>query len=153
MRNLSERKRTIGCTFGGHMVCLRTEILLLAVLIAVVFLCLSALAGDNPPETRSAALNIRSEDLAVQPPAANWISYNGDYSGRRFSGLAEINSGNLAGTARGMGVSRAQYKPAGGYSRGGEWNDVCYRGERCLRAGCPYRPRRYGTIPGRFQKG
>ena len=66
-------------------------------LIAVVFTCLAALAGDRTPASLSAAIDVRSEDLLVQPPAANWISYNGDYSGRRFSGLSEINSSNVAG--------------------------------------------------------
>ena len=32
----------------------------------------------------------------MQPPAANWISYNGDYSGRRYSSLDQINSANVA---------------------------------------------------------
>jgi alcohol dehydrogenase (cytochrome c) len=72
-----------------------------AALSAVVFTCLAALAGDATPASRSAPIDVhsevRSEDLLVQPPAANWISYNGDYSGRRFSGLSEINAGNLAG--------------------------------------------------------
>jgi alcohol dehydrogenase (cytochrome c) len=67
-----------------------------AALSAVVFSCLAALAGDTTPASTSAAIDVQSEDLLVQPPAANWISYNGDYSGRRFSGLSEINPGNLA---------------------------------------------------------
>jgi alcohol dehydrogenase (cytochrome c) len=32
----------------------------------------------------------------VAPPGANWPSYNGDYSGRRFSALSQINSANVA---------------------------------------------------------
>jgi len=68
-----------------------------AALIAVVLTCLAALAGDTAPASVSAAVDVRPEDLLVRPPAANWISYNGDYSGRRFSGLSEINEGNLAG--------------------------------------------------------
>ena len=68
---------------------------------AVVFTCLAALAGDTTPASAPAALDatidVRSEDLLVHPPAANWISYNGDYSGRRFSGLSEIKPDNLAG--------------------------------------------------------
>jgi alcohol dehydrogenase (cytochrome c) len=40
-------------------------------------------------------IDVRGEDFLVQPPAANWISYNGDYSGRRFSSLAEINPANV----------------------------------------------------------
>ena len=69
----------------------------MSILIAVVFICLSALAGDSATSPSSTAIDVRSENLLLQPPAANWISYNGDYSGRRFSGLAEINPGNLAG--------------------------------------------------------
>jgi alcohol dehydrogenase (cytochrome c) len=38
---------------------------------------------------------VRPEDLLVKPPAANWTSYNGDYTGRRYSSLAEINTGNV----------------------------------------------------------
>jgi alcohol dehydrogenase (cytochrome c) len=69
----------------------------MAALAAVVFTCLAALAGSDPPANISTAIDVRSEDLLVQPTAANWTSYNGDYSGRRYSSLAEINSGNLAG--------------------------------------------------------
>jgi len=67
----------------------------MAALIAVVFTCLAAQAGSDTPATRSTAIDVRPEDLLVQPPAANWISYNGDYSGRRYSGLSEITPGNL----------------------------------------------------------
>src|SRR5260370_35093536 len=65
-------------------------------LIAVIFTCVTAQAGKDTPAPISAAIDVRSEDLLVQPPAADWISYNGDYSGRRFSGLSEINSSNVA---------------------------------------------------------
>lgn len=41
-------------------------------------------------------IDVRAEDLLAQPPAANWISYNGDYSARRYSSLSEINAGNLS---------------------------------------------------------
>ncbi len=40
-------------------------------------------------------IDVRTEDLLVQPPAANWISYNGDYSGRRYSRLSEINPSSV----------------------------------------------------------
>jgi alcohol dehydrogenase (cytochrome c) len=69
----------------------------MAAVIAVVFTCLAAQAGSDTPATRSTAIDVHPEDLLVQPPAANWISYNGDYSGRRYSGLSEINPSNLAG--------------------------------------------------------
>jgi alcohol dehydrogenase (cytochrome c) len=66
-------------------------------LIGVVFTCLAAAAAGNEPAASSPAVDVRSEDLLVQPPAANWVSYNGDYSGRRYSGLSEINVGNVGG--------------------------------------------------------
>ena len=67
-----------------------------AVNICVVLTCLIALANENSPAPISTAVDVRAEDLLVQPPASNWISYNGDYSGRRYSSLAEINSTNVA---------------------------------------------------------
>ena len=69
----------------------------MAALIAVVFTGWAALAGDTTPASMSSAIDVHAEDLLVEPPAANWISYHGDYSGRRFSGLSEINPGTLAG--------------------------------------------------------
>jgi alcohol dehydrogenase (cytochrome c) len=69
----------------------------MAGLIAVVFTCLAAGAGSDTPTTVSTAIDVRAEDLLFQPPAANWVSYNGDYSGRRYSSLAEMNPGNVAG--------------------------------------------------------
>jgi alcohol dehydrogenase (cytochrome c) len=66
-----------------------------AVNICVVLTCLIALANENSPAPISTAVDVRAEDLLIQPPAANWISYNGDYSGRRYSSLAEINSTNV----------------------------------------------------------
>ncbi len=69
----------------------------MAALAAVILLCLAAQAGTDTPAPISTVIDVRSDDLLVQPAAANWISYNGDYSGRRYSSLAEINPENLAG--------------------------------------------------------
>ena len=44
----------------------------------------------------SAKLDVNPADLTAQPVGANWLSYNGDYSGRRFSALAEITPANVA---------------------------------------------------------
>jgi alcohol dehydrogenase (cytochrome c) len=44
----------------------------------------------------SSKINIQEADLLVRPPDANWVSYNGDYSGRRYSALAQINRENVA---------------------------------------------------------
>ena len=52
----------------------------------------------TPAISWNRAGNVSPSDLLVSPPAVNWPSYNGDYSGRRFTSLAEItpqNVGNL----------------------------------------------------------
>jgi len=46
----------------------------------------------------SAPLDVRAADLLVQPPGANWPSYNGDYTGQRYTSLDQIdieNAGSL----------------------------------------------------------
>ena len=69
----------------------------LALLTTVIFTCLAARALNDTPAVTSTAIDVHSEDLLNQPPKANWISYNGDYSGRRYSGLSDINPSNLSG--------------------------------------------------------
>jgi len=44
----------------------------------------------------TAVVNVSAGDLLAQPVGANWTSYNGDYTGRRFSSLHEINPQNVA---------------------------------------------------------
>jgi alcohol dehydrogenase (cytochrome c) len=66
----------------------------------VVFTCLEityldAVADNNPPATTSTAIDVRADDLLARPPAANWTSYNGDYTGRRYSSLSQINASNV----------------------------------------------------------
>jgi alcohol dehydrogenase (cytochrome c) len=39
---------------------------------------------------------VSAEDLLARPVGANWTSYNGDYSGRRYSSLDEIKVSNVA---------------------------------------------------------
>ncbi len=40
--------------------------------------------------------HVTAADLLVRPAGENWPSYNGDYTGRRFSRLREINRANVA---------------------------------------------------------
>src|SRR2546422_7702012 len=42
----------------------------------------------------STSIQVTSEALAAQPVGANWLSYHGDYTGRRFSSLEQINAKN-----------------------------------------------------------
>jgi alcohol dehydrogenase (cytochrome c) len=53
----------------------------------------AAQKGDAPI---SAAINVETTALESQPVAADWLSYNGDYTGRRYSALREITPQNVA---------------------------------------------------------
>jgi alcohol dehydrogenase (cytochrome c) len=61
--------------------------------ISVAMLCV-LMAFAAAAESGPAKIDVRAEDL-IQPAGANWISYNGDYSGRRYSSLSEISAANL----------------------------------------------------------
>ncbi len=54
-----------------------------------VCLCVSLVGQDRPPAM------LRGEDLLATPVGANWTSYNGDYTGRRYSSLKEIDISNV----------------------------------------------------------
>jgi len=66
--------------------------------IALLCVCLASLAAaqEKTSAVISASVDVRPADLLVEPPGANWISYNGDYSGRRYSSLAQITPENAA---------------------------------------------------------
>jgi alcohol dehydrogenase (cytochrome c) len=46
-----------------------------------------AWAGENP--SAQGPINVSAQDL-LAPMSGNWLSYNGDYSGRRYSPLSQI---------------------------------------------------------------
>src|ERR1700693_1417364 len=50
----------------------------------------------------STSIQVTSEALAARPVGANWLSYNGDYTGLRFSSLVQI-------TPKNVGQLRAQW--------------------------------------------
>ena len=52
--------------------------------------------GQESQSPVTVTTNVSERDLLVQPVGANWTSYNGDYSGRRYSSLHEIDVGNVA---------------------------------------------------------
>jgi alcohol dehydrogenase (cytochrome c) len=68
------------------------------------FACLTVLlagislpaAQDGRVASLAVALDVRAERLLASPVAADWLSYNGDYTGRRFSVLREITAANVA---------------------------------------------------------
>ena len=43
----------------------------------------------------AASTDVSDGDLLARPVGANWTSYNGDYTGRRYSSLREINAANV----------------------------------------------------------
>jgi alcohol dehydrogenase (cytochrome c) len=55
-------------------------------------LLLSAAAADT---SLTVSLDVSPADLAASPVAANWLSYNGDYTGRRHSSLSQITPQNV----------------------------------------------------------
>jgi alcohol dehydrogenase (cytochrome c) len=59
------------------------------------FMMSPVLAQDVAKQSLSLNLNLAPERLLVQPVAENWLSYNGDYTGRRYSGLDQINISNV----------------------------------------------------------
>ncbi len=54
-----------------------------------------AAAQEKTSMAISASIDVRPADLLAQPVAANWTSYNGDYSGRRYSALRQITVENV----------------------------------------------------------
>lgn len=57
-------------------------------------LCVIAVHQQSSSYPIPASIDVQPADLLLKPPAANWPSYNGDYTGRRYSSLSEINSNN-----------------------------------------------------------
>jgi len=75
-------------------VCTARRAVSTSALCAWAFLFVSA--QEKPHSPISAVIDVRSDELAAQPSGGNWLSYNGDYSGRRYVGLDQINPGNVA---------------------------------------------------------
>ncbi len=67
---------------------LRRSLLLFVICVCGVVL---AVAQEKPAGAISTLVDVHPDELLVQPPAGNWLSYNGDYTGRRFVGLDQIN--------------------------------------------------------------
>jgi len=65
---------------------------LLLLLSTAPLLCAQTL----PAPVTSTRTDVPPSQLLTTPVAADWLSYNGDYTGRRYSGLREINIGNVA---------------------------------------------------------
>jgi alcohol dehydrogenase (cytochrome c) len=52
-------------------------------------------AQDASRSSFSVKVDVSPAALLAQPVGANWLSYNGDYTGRRYSSLDQINASNV----------------------------------------------------------
>src|SRR6202163_181462 len=64
-------------------------------ILAFLSFCLTPLAAQQANHSEI-AVDVKTEDLNVQPVSTNWLSYNGDYTGQRFSNLDQINQTNVS---------------------------------------------------------
>jgi alcohol dehydrogenase (cytochrome c) len=58
--------------------------------------CEGSALGQQVNSAATVSQRVIAEDLTAQPVGENWTSYNGDYSGRRYSSLQHINTSNVA---------------------------------------------------------
>lgn len=69
----------------------------MALTLAAFLGCLMvAASNDLPTESRAVVIDVRPAELLTSPPGGNWLSYNGDFTGRRFSSLSQINLANVS---------------------------------------------------------
>ena len=61
-----------------------------------IFVAAILFSQEKSSHPSPSALYVTKEDLLINPVAENWPSYNGDYTGRRYSRLSAINRGNVA---------------------------------------------------------
>jgi alcohol dehydrogenase (cytochrome c) len=62
--------------------------------VLLMLLGLRAFVNSSESTGVETAINVSNEDLR-RPLSDNWLSYNGDYSGRRYSPLSQINVNNV----------------------------------------------------------
>jgi len=68
---------------------------ILSVSLLSAWVTLPAVAQENGNPPLSVNVDVTPAQLLALPVAANWTSYNGDYTGRRYSSLDQINIGNV----------------------------------------------------------
>jgi alcohol dehydrogenase (cytochrome c) len=63
---------------------------------ALTWVAVVSVKGQQRKTSVTADTEVSDKDLLTQPTSANWTSYNGDYTGRRYSSLHEIDVANVA---------------------------------------------------------
>src|SRR5207249_7128601 len=66
----------------------RTTALLLTIVVGRI-------AAAQEISNASVSVDVSPAQLESRALAANWLTYNGDYSGRRYSSLSQINTTNV----------------------------------------------------------
>jgi glucose dehydrogenase len=56
---------------------------------------LAPMAAGKTIQSANVVVNVKLADLLAVPVGANWVSYNGDYTGRRYSSLSRITTVNV----------------------------------------------------------
>jgi len=72
----------------------KSEATVLLLLLAAICV-LELAAAETGRSSMPAAGGVKNEDLRAQPIGEDWTSYNGDYSGRRYSRLNQITAANV----------------------------------------------------------
>jgi len=78
-----------------------------AILLVAVAVAAKASTGPKVPDVHGAAasslhgselglIDVQQSDLLQKQPMSNWVSYNGDYTGRRYSGLDQVTPANVS---------------------------------------------------------
>lgn len=76
---------------------MKRNVLALGVYLFALLLCRMPQAhAQESGSLAGASAEVTKDDLVAQPVGENWTSYNGDYSGRRYSRLDQINTQNVA---------------------------------------------------------
>jgi alcohol dehydrogenase (cytochrome c) len=65
-------------------------------ILIISFFVSMVLFAQNPQSSVTAQIDVQSAQLQATPVGENWASYNGDYTGRRYSRLREINTRNVS---------------------------------------------------------
>ena len=67
-----------------------------AVLLAGLVLGCCGMRGQSPLPEAHSALDVKASDLEAKELSNDWLTYNGDYSGKRFSALKQITLENVS---------------------------------------------------------
>src|SRR5947208_2780324 len=62
----------------------------------LLIIAVGGMAAAQEISSASVSVDVLPTQLESRTLAANWVTYNGDYSGRRYSSLSQINTNNVA---------------------------------------------------------